>query len=166
MASLLRASVLACIAATGITLAGCANDSSVGSMFSTGSLSSANDTTAALMPKNDPACGTLAAQIEALRKEGTIDRLEKSADGKGANVQVQRVALKKQSDLNKANAEFQAKCAPNVPKSAAVAPVAPAQAAAAVSAAKATPTAAQASAKAAIAPSGVTIAAPETPKVQ
>lgn len=87
-------------------LAGCANDGVLGT--------SSNLTTAAVtpvaQPKADPACVTLAAQIDALRKEGTIDRLQQAADGKSPSVQVKRAALAKQAELNKANAEFQAKC--------------------------------------------------------
>lgn len=165
MASLFRASIIACVAASGLGLAGCANDGSMSSLFPTSAIgASAETATAAVAPKIDPACGALAAQIDGLRKEGTIDRLEKVADGKGANVQVQRTALKKQAELNKANADFQAKCAPNMPKSAAM--VAPAAAAAPVATAAAKIVPAAAKATAATAAAGVTIAAPEAPKVQ
>ena len=172
MASLYRASIIACVAATGFGLAGCANEGSMSSMFPTSAIGGSTETVAAVVaPKIDPACTTLAGQIDGLRREGTIDRLEKVADGKGANVQVQRTALKKQAELNKANADFQAKCAPNMPKSAAM--VAPAAAApvAAAAVAKVAPIAAKAvpvAAKAAAAAGqvGVTVAAPEGPKVQ
>ena len=172
MASLYRASIIACVAATGLGLAGCANEGSMSGLFPTSSIGGSTETVAAVMaPKIDPACTTLAGQIDGLRREGTIDRLEKVADGKGANVQVQRTALKKQAELNKANADFQAKCAPNMPKSAAM--VAPAAAApvAAAAVAKVAPVAAKAvpvAAKAAAAAGqvGVTVAAPEGPKVQ
>ena len=87
-------------------LAGCANDGVLGT--------SSNLTTAAVtpvaQPKVDPACVTLAAQIDTLRKEGTIDRLQQAAAGKSASVQVKRTSLAKQAELNKANADFQAKC--------------------------------------------------------
>jgi hypothetical protein len=167
MASLIRASVIACATIAGLGLAGCANDGSLSSMFATNSIGASTDTAAAaITPKIDPVCGTLASQIDGLRKEGTIDRLEKVADGKGANVQVQRTALKKQAELNKANADYLAKCAPNMPKTAAMAPAliaAPAAAAPIAAAAKIMPAA---KAAAAIAPTGVTVAAPEVPKVQ
>jgi hypothetical protein len=176
MAGKINASIIASFVAVSFSLGGCANDGSVSSMFSTSALGTSGETTtAAITPKIDPACGTLAAQIDALRADGTIGRLEKVADGKGSNVQVQRTALKKQADLNKANADFQAKCAPNAPRSAslaAVVPPAPAQAAAgqATTAATAATSAikgkAASAAAATIAPSGVTVAAPETPKVQ
>ncbi len=62
--------------------------------------------------KADPACATLASQINTLKADGTIDRLEKAADGKGAKVSVKRTALQKQAELNKAYGEFQARCTP------------------------------------------------------
>ena len=82
-------------------------------------------TTSAVMPekmsnssaaKIDPACATLASQIETLHKEGTVDRFEKAAAGKSDIVRVKRSAIAKQAELNKANADFQAKCGPQVPK--------------------------------------------------
>lgn len=104
-------------------------------------------------PKVSSECMALAGQIEALRKEGTIERLEKVAAGKGENVQVKRTAIAKQAELNKANSEFQSKCGPRLPaaQQAAASPMAPATvpAVAGKTAAKAT---------AAAAPSGVTVA--------
>jgi hypothetical protein len=165
MAVSIRSSLMACITVTALSVGGCANDGSVSNLFTTSAIGSSTEaTTAAITPKLDPACGTLATQIDSLRKEGTIDRLEKVADGKGANVQVQRTALKKQAELNKANADFQSKCAPNAPKSASVAP-APTVAGAPVAAVtKAARTASKSVTPAAT--SGVTVATPDVPKVQ
>lgn len=120
------------------TLAGCAND---------GALGTSNLTTAAVTPvaapKVDPACVTLAAQIDQLRQEGTIDRLQQASQGKSASVQVKRASLAKQADLNRVNAEFQAKCATIAPKASTAAaappPVAKEAAAAAAAAPVATP---------------------------
>lgn len=77
--------------------------------------------------KVDPACVSLASQIETLRKDGAAERLEKAATGKGASVQVKRATLAKQSELNKANADFQMKCGPKIPapQTAQTAPAAP-----------------------------------------
>ena len=87
MASLYRASIIACVAATGLGLAGCANEGSMSGLFPTSSIGGSTETVAAVMaPKIDPACTTLAGQIDGLRREGTIDRLEKVADGKGAKL--------------------------------------------------------------------------------
>jgi hypothetical protein len=112
-------------------------------------------TAAAAAPKPDAQCVTLATQIDTLRKEGTSARLEAAAVGKSATVPVLRAALKKQSELNKANAEFQAKCSkvPTAPQQSAQAPATPA----AATVAAAAPGVAT---KAAAAASGVTSAKP------
>lgn len=86
---------------------GCANS---GLDLSTASVASAT----AL--KTDPMCVSLANQISTLKGDGTIDRLEKAAAGKSAKVQVKREALQKQAELNKANADFQVRCGPTIPK--------------------------------------------------
>lgn len=115
-------------AIAGLLAAGCANDGTL--------------TTAAITPKPaeskvaavDPACATLASQIDTLRKDGSVERLEKAAAGKGKSVEVKRDALAKQAELNKANAEFQAKCGPKLP-AATTAQAAPAPAGTATAAA-------------------------------
>ncbi len=61
-------------------------------------------------PKVDPACVTLASQIDALRREGVADRVEQASKGKGTTVAVKRESLAKVAELNKANASFQARC--------------------------------------------------------
>ncbi len=66
--------------------------------------------------KVDPACVSLASQIDTLRNEGAVERLEKASTGKTARVQVKRASLVKQAELNKANADFQMKCGPQIPK--------------------------------------------------
>jgi hypothetical protein len=145
--------------ATAVLLTACAGDGgSMGGLFETASVAPT-----AIVPvatKADSTCVTLATQIDGLRKEGTIDRLEKVAAGRGENVQVKRTAIAKQAELNKANADFLAKCGPKIPASQ-QASVAPAAVAAVVPA-----TAGKAAAKLAV-PSGVTVAAPTAmPKVQ
>jgi hypothetical protein len=67
--------------------------------------------------KADPACVSLANQISTIKGDGTIERLEKAADGKTTKVSVKRSALQKQTELNKAYAEFQTRCGPKVPAS-------------------------------------------------
>lgn len=98
--------------------------------------------------KIDPACATLTSQIDTLRKEGAVERLEKAAEGKGQSVQVKRASLAKQAELNKANADFQAKCGPQMPKA---------------QSAQAAPAAAAAAQK--TASSAATVATPATPAV-
>lgn len=111
-------------------------------------------------------CTTLAGQIDTLRKDGTIERLEKVAAGKGDNVQVKRAALAKQAELNKANADFQSKCAPRQPagQQAAASPIAPASIPAAAAAPVVKASAAAKAAATAAAPSGVTVAPSPAPK--
>jgi hypothetical protein len=64
--------------------------------------------------KTDPVCASLASEINTLKGDGTIDKLEKAADGKGAKVSVKRTALQKQAELNKAYSQFQTRCGPPV----------------------------------------------------
>lgn len=151
--------------ATSILLGACAGDGA--GLFQTASVAPLAEPATAAAPKSrvDPACVTLASQIEGLRKEGTIDRLEKVAAGKGDNVQVKRTALAKQAELNKANADFQAKCGPRIPTStqaatpaAATTTVAAAAATSAADAAKSAAAKTAPKAAAAAAASGVTVA--------
>lgn len=119
-------------AAFGLALAGCASD---GGLMPTGSID--NAAKAEKVAAVDPACVALTNQIDTIKKEGAIDGLEKAAAGKGASVKVKRDALSKQAELNRLNADFQAKCGPKIPASqqavqvpavkpiAAAAPVAP-----------------------------------------
>lgn len=109
----------ALLVATGLT--GCASDGS--GFLSTASLS---DQPAQVAAKADPACTALATQIETVRKEGAVERLEKAAAGKTATVQVKRESLAKQAELNKLNTEFQAKCSSVKPTTAQATGAAPA----------------------------------------
>jgi hypothetical protein len=88
---------------------GCANDGSL-SGLNTSSIDSGSTTTAS---KQDPACLTLAAQIEALNRDGTADKVSKAAAKK---YKLKTEDLAKADELNKANTEFQAKCSPYPPK--------------------------------------------------
>lgn len=109
---------LTIIFAVGSTLAlgACANDTG---FFS----ESASQPTAALPPKPriDPACQSLAARIDTLRRDGVVDRAEAVSKGKGTSVKVKRASLAQLAELDKANAEFQARCS-TVPRTATVAP--------------------------------------------
>ncbi len=99
--------------ALGVTfLAGCSSDSGLfGSSLTTQSIgTNANATQVAATPKVDPACYSLSQKIETLRKEGITERLEKASVGKTSNVSVKRTSLAQAAELDKANAEFQAKC--------------------------------------------------------
>ena len=126
---MLRVMTLTLTLGATLALGACANNDSF--------LSLGQDTTppstAALPPKPavDPACNALAARIEALRQDGVVDRLEAAAaKGKGGSVSVKRASLSQVADLEKANAEFQAKCS-TVPRAAQAASPVPAPQAAA-----------------------------------
>ena len=91
---------------------------------------SANLTTASVAPvsapKVDPACTALTAQIDALRKEGVAEKIEKASLKK---YKMTTADLAKADQLNKSNTDFQTKCTSYKPSVAAVAaPAAPAKA--------------------------------------
>lgn len=114
---------------TSLLAAGCAGDNGI---LTTSSVGAAPAVTKVAAPRVDPACVALTARIDALRKEGFVERVEKASAGKSASVTVKRESLAKMAELDKANAEFQSRCATLTPPgaSAAVAPVKPATTAA------------------------------------
>lgn len=111
MSSIIRASSKALVLA-GLMLAGCAGENSEG-IFTTGALGT-SQTAATPEPKVDPACVTLASRIDALRKEGVSDKIEKAAVKKYKMTQAD---LGKADQLTKANAEFQMRCSTVTPGS-------------------------------------------------
>jgi hypothetical protein len=91
--------------------AGCSSDSGMlGSSLTTSSLNSANTVAQAPAPKIDPACIALTARIDALRRDGVSERVEKASVGKSTTVAIKRASLAQMTELDKANAEFQARC--------------------------------------------------------
>ncbi|RUO99024.1 hypothetical protein [Hyphomicrobium sp.] len=62
--------------------------------------------------KPDPICASLTSQINALKSDGTIEKLEQASEGKTSKVSIKRTALQKQAELNKAYAQFQTRCGP------------------------------------------------------
>lgn len=115
MSFILRASSKACVL-VGVLLAGCANDGSGLSLFTTGALGS-NDpsATAAADPKVDSQCVALVSRIEGLRKDGIAEKVEKATTKK---YKMTNADLAKADQLNKANAEFQMRCSTITPRSA------------------------------------------------
>jgi hypothetical protein len=92
-------------------LAACSSDGSLlPSSLTTSSLSTSATQTASTTPRVDPACAGLAQRIEALRRDGVIDRAEKASVGKTTTVAVKRASLAQIAELDKANAEFQSRC--------------------------------------------------------
>jgi outer membrane murein-binding lipoprotein Lpp len=65
-------------------------------------------------PRVDPACVTLTAQIDSLRKDGIADKIEKAAAKK---YKMTPLDLAKADQLNKANADFQSRCSTLAPRS-------------------------------------------------
>ena len=115
-----------------LLLAGCSSSGSLfsGNPLTTQSISTSptGASTVAAAPKVDPACYTIAQRIETLRKDGLTERLEKASEGKTSTVAVKRTSLAQAAELDRANAEFQAKCSTFGPRpmqaSAQVAPIA------------------------------------------
>jgi hypothetical protein len=91
-----------------VALAGCAGEGGMENFFTTGSLGTAE-------AKVDPECVTLASRIEALRREGVADKIEKAAAKKYKMTQSD---LAKADQLTKANNDFQFRCSTVMPKSA------------------------------------------------
>lgn len=100
-----RSTAIAALAVSAALLTGCAdNQSLLGN--------SSNLTTSAVTPpppKADPVCAALASQIDALRKEGIADKVEKATQKK-TKVSLTAAETAKADQLNKANFDFQSKC--------------------------------------------------------
>jgi hypothetical protein len=111
-----------------LSLAAC---SSGGDLF--GSSNSSDVTTSSLTQaqaqgqKVDPICGTLAAEIDGLRRDGIAEKVDRAAAKKYKMTQND---LTKANQLNKLNADYQEKCS-TLPRTAAVSTTAPAAAASA-----------------------------------
>jgi hypothetical protein len=130
MASITRASAkaLLLVLAGGLSVAGCAGDGN--DLFTTGSLGNQpqpQQVTAAPEPKVDPVCVTLVSRIDALRKEGVPDKIEKAATRK---YKLTKADIAKADQLTKANAEFQLRCSTIMPRPTTAQALSPAKAAA------------------------------------
>jgi hypothetical protein len=143
-----------------VGLAGCSGDSGVGGgLFQTGAVTPVAAPVAAppAAPAVDPMCVSLNQQIETLRRDGVHTKVENAAAKK---YKLTAADIAKADQLNKANADFNAKCGPKLPSTAAVAT--PGQGTvvpvAAVPAAAQPVAKAKAKAKAVATQSGVTVA--------
>jgi hypothetical protein len=101
------------IIAAAALLGACASDTP--GLLPTASVAPAEEAAPKREARMSPECVALGNQIQTLRGDGTIERLEKVAAGKGDNVQVKRAAIAKQAELNKANADFLARCGGRLP---------------------------------------------------
>ena len=90
-------------------LAGCSDSGILGNPLTTQSINTAQAVPAA--PAVDPACYALSQRIELLRRDNFTERIEKASVGKSSTVSVKRASLAQAAELDKANAEYQAKCA-------------------------------------------------------
>jgi len=89
-----------------LLLVGCSSDGSLlGTPITTGSIQG--------QPAIDPACVSLTAEIDGLMKEGILEKVEKAAANK---YKLKKADLINADRLNKANAEFQSRCALNPAK--------------------------------------------------
>jgi len=95
-------------------LAGCAADGSgsISNPFTTGSVNADSTQQATAAPKVDPQCVALVSRIETLRKEGIVEKVEKAAAKK---YKINDKDAAKVDQLNKANADFQARCSTITP---------------------------------------------------
>lgn len=99
-----RALIVTAMIAASVSLSACAETTVFGP--------NPFNTTSALPPKPkvDPACAALSSRIQELRGDGIIDRVEAASKGKSKTVSVKRDSLSRMAELEKANADFQAKC--------------------------------------------------------
>lgn len=102
-----------------VALSGCAADGTLSTDLATSSVNGQPQ-----QAKTDTTCAPLVSYIDELHREGIAEKIEKAANKK---YKMTTADLVKADQLNKANTEFQAKCAPR-PVQAAATPVAPAPA--------------------------------------
>jgi len=102
MALITRASSMA-LALAGAWLTGCAGDGA-DNFFTTGAIGSPAQSAEA---KIDPVCTNLAGRIDALRREGIADKIERASLKK---YKMTHADLAKADQLTKADAEFQSRC--------------------------------------------------------
>jgi hypothetical protein len=93
-------------------LSGCAAGG-IDNVLTTGAIGNQSQTPKTAETKIDPACVSLAAQIDGLRRDGIAEKIEKASLKKYKMTQGDFV---KADQLIKANAEFQMRCASFTPK--------------------------------------------------
>lgn len=110
-----RITTVMTVAALAAALGACANDQT--NFLTTAALSPAVAPSAAVTPTAesnsypvDPSCAPLAAKIDKLRGDQSVTKLEQASTGKTKTVAIKRQSLATQTELNKANFEFQSKC--------------------------------------------------------
>lgn len=96
--------------AVGTTLAGCAGDPTTDLLTTASIAKPAPSQAHPYEPAFDPACPGLKSKITSIRAEGTPGRVHKVATGKTKIVRIKRASIAKVAELDRLNAEFQAKC--------------------------------------------------------
>jgi len=113
-----RNRIVVSVIAGAFALSGCASEGGL-DLLTTGSLAQQEaDQPKVAKAKIDPVCIELMTKIDAIRKDGLTERIEKVGEGKGKTANVKRASLAKMAELDKANAEFQAKCSTLAPQQA------------------------------------------------
>ncbi len=107
--------VPALVAIASLALAGCSGTDLFGSSSNSGDVTTSSLAQQTQAQKVDPACGNIALEIDTLRRDGIAEKMEKAAAKK---YKMTPADLTKANQLNKANADFQAKCS-TLPRSAA-----------------------------------------------
>lgn len=118
MAIFNRAAPMAFVLA-GLVLAGCSGEGTDG--IFTGSLANNAQPPPVAEAKVDPICVSLVSRIDALRREGVGDKIEKAA---AKRYKMTQTDLGKADQLTKANAEFQLRCSTVTPSTTAQTPAA------------------------------------------
>jgi PBP1b-binding outer membrane lipoprotein LpoB len=96
-----------------LLLAGCASEGGgFSNPFTTGSVANTDTPQATAAPRVDPQCVALVSRIETLRKDGISEKIEKAAAKK---YKMTAADAAKADQLNKANADFQARCSTITP---------------------------------------------------
>jgi hypothetical protein len=106
-----QASLMAFAIASAL-LAGCAAGG-IDNVFTTGAIGNQSQNPKTAETKVDPACVSLAAQIDGLRRDGIAEKIEKASLKK---YKLTQGDLAKADQLIKANADFQMRCASFTPK--------------------------------------------------
>jgi hypothetical protein len=113
-----RNGIVFTIFAGAFALSGCASEGGL-DLLTTGSLAQQEpEQTKVAKARIDPVCIELMTRIDAIRKDGLPERIEKVGAGKTKTANVKRASLAKMAELDKANAEFQAKCSTLAPQQA------------------------------------------------
>lgn len=99
-------------------MSACSNTGDLpGSILTTSSI---DQQKTAKAPAIDPTCVSLVSKIDGLRKDGITDRVAKAGAGKSKTVPVYRSSLARMAELDRTNAQYQARCGTLKPTTAGV----------------------------------------------